>query len=164
MNKVALLVSSLLILISSPATAGTLRSEGETASVHIVKGSTINLVARESNVPIEVTNDLPGEVRVIVNLRSNSPKLSVLKDQIQLVLPAGTTDKVKFPVRAIGSGNVILVAWLTSLDGNELGSRVPITMVANPDIEGAAIVLFLGFVAVLIAVGIRRTIRRRRGI
>jgi hypothetical protein len=137
-------------------------AEAEPGAVAIVKGSTINLVSRESSLPVAVTNTLPGEVRVIVNLRSNSAKLVVEDSTVQLVIPAGTTMNAQFPIRAIGSGDVVMVAWLTALSGAELGKPVPIRLTVNPDIETAAIVLFLSFVAVLIVVGVYRTLRRRK--
>ena len=68
----------------------------------------------------------------------------------------------QFPIRAVGSGDVEMVAWLTSLSGLELGERVPIKLASNPDIETAAIVLFLSLVAALVVVGTIRTVRRRK--
>jgi hypothetical protein len=137
-------------------------TETDTGQISIVRGSTINLVSRESSFPVPVTNTLPGEVRVIVNLRSGSPKVVVEDSTVQLVIPAGTTMSAQFPIRAIGSGDVVMVAWLTALSGVELGKRVTIKLTVNPDIETAAIVLFLSFVAVLFVVGTIRTLRRRK--
>ena len=137
-------------------------TETDTGAVTIVKGSGINLVSRESSLPVAVTNTLAGEVRVIVNLKSSSAKLVVEDSTMQLVIPAGTTVNAQFPIRAIGSGNVVLVSWLTALSGRELGVRVPINLTVNPDIETAAIVLFLSFVAVLVVIGVSRTLRRRK--
>jgi hypothetical protein len=127
-----------------------------------VKGSGINLVSRESSLPVAVTNTLAGEVQVIVNLKSSSAKLVVEDSTMQLSIPAGTTVNAQFPIRAIGSGNVVLVSWLTALSGRELGDRVLINLTVNPDIETAAIVLFLSFVAVLMSIGVIRTLRRRK--
>jgi hypothetical protein len=137
-------------------------TETDLGEIAIVKGSDINLVSRESSFPVPVTNTLPGEVRVIVNLQSSSPKVVVEDSTIQLIIPAGTTMNAQFPIRAIGSGDVVMVAWLTALSGLELGKRVPIKLTVNPDIETAAIVLFLGFVTLLIVIGTIRTLRRRK--
>jgi hypothetical protein len=149
------------VLAAAPALPSTL-TETDAGAVSIVKGSGINLVSRESSLPVAVTNTLAGEVRVIVNLKSNSAKLVVEDSTVQLVIPAGTTVNAQFPIRAIGSGNVVLVSWLTALSGRELGVRVPINLTVNPDIETAAIVLFLSFVAVLMVIGVIRTLRRRK--
>ena len=149
------------VLAAAPALPATL-TETDSGAVSIVKGSSINLVSRESSLPVAVTNTLAGEVQVIVNLKSSSAKLVVEDSTMQLVIPAGTTVNAQFPIRAIGSGNVVLVSWLTALSGRELGDRVPINLTVNPDIETAAIVLFLSFVAVLMVIGVIRTLRRRK--
>ena len=154
-------VAASTVLAAAPAFPKAL-TETEAGAVSIVKGSTINLVSRESSFPVAVTNTLPGEVRVIVNLQSSSGKLVVEDSTMQLVIPAGITMNAQFPIRAIGSGNVVMVSWLTALSGRELGPRVPINLTVNPDIETAAIVLFLSFVAVLIVIGVIRTVRRRK--
>ena len=154
-------VAASTALAAVPTLASTF-TETDAGAVSIVKGSSINLVSRESSLPVAVTNTLPGEVRVIVNLKSSSAKLVVEDSTMQLVVPAGTTVNAQFPIRAIGSGNVVLVSWLTALSGRELGLRVPINLTVNPDIETAAIVLFLSFVAVLIVIGVIRTLRRRK--
>jgi hypothetical protein len=148
-------------LAAAPALPATL-TETDAGAVSIVRGSGINLVSRESSLPVAVTNTLAGEVQVIVNLKSSSAKLVVEDSTMQLVIPAGTTVNAQFPIRAIGSGNVVLVSWLTALSGRELGDRVPINLTVNPDIETAAIVLFLSFVAVLMSIGVVRTLRRRK--
>ena len=156
---VAVAVST--VLAAAPALPATL-TETDAGAVSIVKGSGINLVSRESSLPVAVTNTLAGEVQVIVNLKSSSAKLVVEDSTMQLSIPAGTTVNAQFPMRAIGSGNVVLVSWLTALSGRELGDRMPINLTVNPDIETAAIVLFLSFVAVLMSIGVIRTLRRRK--
>ena len=154
-------VAASTVLAAAPALPATL-TETDAGAVSIVKGSGINLVSRESSLPVAVTNTLAGEVQVIVNLKSSSAKLVVEDSTMQLSIPAGTTVNAQFPIRAIGSGNVVLVSWLTALSGRELGDRVPINLTVNPDIETAAIVLFLSFVAVLMSIGVIRTLRRRK--
>jgi hypothetical protein len=149
------------VLAAAPALPATL-TETDAGAVSIVKGSGINLVSRESSLPVAVTNTLAGEVQVIVNLKSSSAKLVVEDSTMQLSIPAGTTVNAQFPIRAIGSGNVVLVSWLTALSGRELGDRVLINLTVNPDVETAAIVLFLSFVAVLMSIGVIRTLRRRK--
>ena len=154
-------VAASTVLAATPALPATL-TETETGAVSIVKGSTINLVSRESSFPVSVTNTLPGEVWVVVNLQSTSAKLVVEDSTVQLTIPAGTTINAQFPIRAIGSGNVVMIAQLTSLSGIEIGESVAIDLTVNPDLETAAIVLFLGFVVVLIVIGVIRTLRRRK--
>ena len=133
-----------------------------TGSVSIVSGSDINLVSRESTLPVVVTNTYSGRAWVLVHMVSASPKLQVGKKVIQLAIPPGETMNAQFPVSAIGSGEVTMITWLTSLSGIEIGPRVSIKLRVYPDIENVAIVLFLGLVAALTVIGVIRTTRKRR--
>jgi hypothetical protein len=138
------------------------RTETPGPGITIVGGSDINLVSRQSSFPVVVNNTLGGEVQVIVHLASASPKIIVEQKTVKLEVPGGSTMNAQFPISAIGSGDVVMVAWITSLSGIELGPRVPIKLTVNPDIETWAIVLFLSLVAVLIVVGLIRTARKSR--
>ena len=138
------------------------RTETPAPGVAIVSGSDISLVSRQSTLPIVVSNSLGGEVRVVVNLVSGSPKLIVEQKKISMVIEGGSTANAQFPISAISSGDVVMVAWLTSLSGLEIGPRVTIKLSVNPDIENWAIVLFLSLVAVLVVVGLIRTARKSR--
>jgi hypothetical protein len=133
-----------------------------TGSVSIVSGSEINLVSREATLPVVVTNTYDGRARVLVHIISGSPKLQVGNKVVQLSIPAGETMNAQFPVSAIGSGEVTMITWLTSLSGVEIGPRVSIKLRVYPDIENVAIVLFLGLVAALTVFGVIRTARKRR--
>jgi hypothetical protein len=73
-----------------------------------------------------------------------------------------TSVNAQFPVSAIGSGDVVMVAWLTSISGVEIGPKVEIQLTVNPDIETWTIIVFLGLVAVLITVGFIRTSRKSK--
>jgi hypothetical protein len=138
------------------------RTQTTEPGVVIVSGSDISLVSRQSSFPVVVQNNLGGEVRVIVHLASGNPRIAVEQKTVSLVIEGGTTVNAQFPVSAIGSGDVVMVAWLTSLSGIQLGPKVPIKLTVNPDIETWAIVLFLSLVAVLVVVGLIRTARKSR--
>jgi hypothetical protein len=138
------------------------KSETPGGSVAIVSGSTINVVSRESSLPIVVSNTLPGEVRVILRVSSNSPKLIILQESIQLTIRSGTIANPKIPIQELGSGDVEITTWLTSLNGLQLGDKVPLHLTVNPAVEAIDLVLFFGFVAALIILGAIRTARQKR--
>jgi hypothetical protein len=138
------------------------RTAAAADGVSILGGSDITLVARQSSFPVVVSNIQSSEVRVIVHLVSTSPKLIVEETTDWLVIQPGTTVNAQFPVSAIGSGDVVMVAWLTSISGVNIGPKVPIKLTVNPDIETWAIGLFFGLVAVLTVVGFIRTSRKSR--
>jgi hypothetical protein len=137
-------------------------AEAPAPGVSIVSGSDINLVSRQSSFPVVVNNSLGGEVRVVVNLVSGSPGILVEQQKVSLVIEAGATANAQFPISAIGGGDVVMVAWLTSLSGIEMGPKVTIKLSVNPDVETWAIVLFLSLVVVLVVVGLIRTARKSR--
>ena len=138
------------------------RTQVSDPGVVIVSGSDISLVSRQSSFPVVVQNNLGGEVRVIVHLASGNPRIVVEQKTVSLVIEGGTSVNAQFPISAIGSGDVVMVAWLTSLSGIELGPKVSMKLSVNPDIETWAIVLFLSLVAVLVVVGLIRTARKSR--
>ena len=88
-----------------------------TEGVSILGGSDITLVARQSTFPVVVNNSQGSPVRVIVHLVSTSPKLIVEETTDWLIIEPGSTVNAQFPVSAIGSGDVVMVAWLTSISG-----------------------------------------------
>ncbi len=145
-------------LSTSPAIA--LNNDLPSERIFIVPGSTINLVARESSIPIAVQNNFDADITIQVHVRSNSPRVVIPKYFVQVVVPANTTINVQVPVRAIANGDVELRAWLESFTGHRIGKDVKIQMSVNADIETAAIVLFLGFVGSLLLVGVVRTVRK----
>jgi hypothetical protein len=138
------------------------RTATPASGASIESGSNITLVARQSSFPVVVTNSLDSEVRVIVHLVSTSPKLIVEETTDWLVMQPLTSVNAQFPVSAIGSGDVVMVAWLTTISGVEIGPKVQIKLTVNPDIETWTIVVFLGLVAVLITVGFIRTTRKSK--
>jgi hypothetical protein len=138
------------------------RTQTTEPGVVIVSGSDISLVSRQSSFPVVVQNNLGGEVRVVVHLASGNPRIVVEQKTVLLTIEGGTTVNAQFAVSAISGGDVVMVAWLTSLSGIEIGPKVPIKLVANPDVETWAIVLFLSLVAVLLVVGLIRTARKSR--
>jgi hypothetical protein len=138
------------------------RTASPVAAASIVGGSDITLVARQSSFPVVVINNLNSEMRVIVHLVSTSPKVVVEETTDWLIMQPGTTVNAQFPVSAIGSGDVVMVAWLTSISGVEIGPKVQIDLTVNPDIETWAIGVFFGLVAVLVVVGFVRTSRKSK--
>lgn len=148
-------------LVASATPAMAVYQELPPEKIFIVPGSTINLVARESNIPVSVQNNFDVDITIQVHLRSNNPRVIIPKSFVEVVVPANTTINAQVPVRAIANGDVELTAWLESFTGNRIGENVEIKMSVNADIETAAIVLFLSLVGLLLLVGVFRTLRRK---
>lgn len=130
-------------------------------TVAIVPGSTINLVSRESKIPVSVRNDFDSEVRVHVYLEPDSFRV-IVPHGVEVVIPPLTTINAQIPVRAIGNGDVTLEAYVTTFSGIKLDKNVQLKLVVNADVEGYILIFFAVTVAGLGVIGVIRTIRRRR--
>ena len=130
-------------------------------SVHIVPGSTINLVSREANVPVRIQNDFDSDVRVHVHMRPSNPRVLV-PNAVEITVPANSAINAKVPVKAIANGKVFLIVWLTTFSGIKLDSQSILQMNVNADIEQTMLFAFGGAVFALGVFGAVRTLRKRR--
>ena len=81
---------------------------------------------------------------------------------VEVVVPANTTITAKVPVNAIADGPVILHATLESFSGVRLTIPVDIKMNVILGVEDTVIYAFVGFIALLGAFGVFRTVRKRQ--
>lgn len=130
-------------------------------SVHIVPGSTINLVSRESNVPVRVQNDFDSDVTVHVHMSPSNPRV-IVPNAVAITVPAHSAVNAKVPVQAIANGKVFLIVWLTTFSGLRLGKDSILQMNVNADIELAMLIGFGAIVIILGTFGAVRTVRKNR--
>ena len=129
--------------------------------VKVIPGSEINLVSRESSIPVVVQNDFDVDIRVQVNVRPTFPRVLV-ESPVLIEVPANTSVTAQVPVKAVANGDVGLVVWLTSFTGVRLTDNVLLEMNVQADLEAAVLIGFSSVVAILIAIGAWRTVHRRR--
>lgn len=160
---IAVLLSTFALLIngvavSSPANAlDTPNGQG----VYIVPGSEINLVARTSNIPVQIKNTFGSDVVVHVHVQPTNLRV-VVPAAVEIKVPAETSVTAKVPVEAVANGGVMLKVWLTTFSGQKLGGASFLKMNVNADVEVAMLVGFGGGVVILLGFGIVRTIRKKR--
>lgn len=159
MKKILVVLLSLVMAFAStPANAlNTPNGEG----VFIVPGSDINLVARTSNIPVQIENAFNSEVTVHVHVQPTNPRI-VVPASVAVTIPALTSVTAKVPVEAVANGEVMLKVWLTTFSGQKLGGATFLQMNVNADIEFAMLAGFASVVALLLIFGIVRTIRKKR--
>jgi hypothetical protein len=129
--------------------------------IFVVRGSSINLVSRESKIPVRIQNNYDTELRVHVHIRANNNRVSLPK-AVEIVVPAFTTVNAQVPVQAIANGEVALEVWLTTFSGIKIGESVGLQMQVNADIE---FVMLLGFGAAVLTLGtfgVIRTLHKNR--
>jgi hypothetical protein len=129
--------------------------------VAIVPGSVINLVAHDSRIPVAIRNNYDTEVKVLVRMKPSNFTVTIPGD-VLVSVPAQTTVHAEVPVQALSNGSVSLEAWLTTTSGIRLGNSVTLAMNVNADVESAILLGFAGLVVALVAIGLPRTLRKRR--
>lgn len=152
---IAALLVTAGVLAANPATAA------DTYDIKIVNASDINMVAKDSRLPIIIRNDYDSQARVLIHLSANNEKVT-FPEATAAVIPGFSTYTAKVPVTAISSGDVELEVWLTSTTGVRLTKNVKLNMHINADLE---IVLLGGFfvaIAVLGGAGVIRTLRKKK--
>ncbi|MEY4417715.1 MAG: hypothetical protein RIQ88_153 [Actinomycetota bacterium] len=131
------------------------------AQVFIVSGSEINMVSRESKVPVSVQNNYDRAVRVRVHAISNNPGVNV-QEYVSLNIPARSRKDALIPITVISSGDFKVKVWVTTFTDIRLGSSTYLKVKANPDIEFVILVGFGILVVSLLALGSVRMLRRNR--
>ena len=151
----AALAAGLILVAATPALAD------DTYAIKVVNASDINMVAKDSRLPILIRNDYDSQAHVLVHVVANNSKVT-LPEATEATVPGFSTYTVKVPVSAISSGDVTLEVWLTSMNGIRLTPNKAINMHINAGLE-FAMLLSLGVLVVLLAVaGVWRTLRKRR--
>lgn len=133
----------------------------EEPGVYLLKGSSINLVSRQSKIPVAVKNTFTSDVRVHVHISPSNTRV-IVPSAVEVLVPAGETVNAQVPVEAVASGKVFLIVRLTTFSGRPLTGEKIIQMNVEPDIEGALIAGFAASVLILGLVGGIRMARRAK--
>jgi hypothetical protein len=129
--------------------------------IYVLRGSSINLVSRESKVPVAIRNTFDSDVRVQVHINPSNPRV-IVPSAVEITVPGGETVNAQVPVKAVAQGKVFLIVWVTTFSGIRLTKDRYIEMTVNPDVEVTLLSAFGALVVGLGAVGAWRMIRRRK--
>lgn len=147
MKRLITLLVALMVL-PSPALA---------VDVEILPGSNINLVARDSRIPVTVQNNTDEAITVVVKGQATSFRLEVL-EPAQILIPAQSSAIAELPVRAIANGPVQIAVWVEQLSGERVGEDVIVDVNVAYDVELFLLVLMGVVMFSLIIVGVIRTV------
>lgn len=118
-------------------------------SVQIQSSSRINLIATNSQIPIKVTNRLPLEANIRLQLRPTDSRLRA-KSAVAVTLAPKGSKTVKIPVTAVRNGNVRAYVAIFPQQGNlVLGDQQRINLRIRSGWEDS---IFLGFTIITAAV------------
>ncbi len=129
------------------------------AQVFVVTGSNINIVSRESKVPVSVQNNYDRQVKIRVHASSPDPAVTVQKF-VSLTIPANSRKDALIPVSILSGGEYKLNVWVTTFNDIRVGKNVSLNLTVNPDIEVFIIIVFGSLIAVLLVLGVIRMKRR----
>lgn len=131
------------------------------SAVSVAKPATINLLDKSANLPLRIVNDGSSSATVVVQLIPSDPRLQVNK-KITLVIPAQATQQIEFPVKAIGSGDVVVQAQVLNLEGEVIDKRTRFKVRVRADWESTGTFIITVALGLLVAVGVVRTVKKGR--
>ena len=143
------LLALLLALVMLPASA-------LAADVEIVPGSNINLVARDSRIPVTVKNNTDEAVTVVVKGKPTSFRLEVLADA-EILIPPQSSAVAELPVTALANGPVQIAVWVEQKSGERVGEDVIVDVNVAYDVELFLLVTLGVAMFALIIIGVIRT-------
>lgn len=149
-------------LVQSTVTELTARRSG----ISVVSGSDVTLIARSSEVPISVHNDLDQAVTVRLHLAPQSACL-VVPTAPTVTVAAHDTVSARVPFSAVATCDVVVDVVLTTPDGTPVAATTQFTVRARADWETVGTAVVAGLLVVGLVFGVWRTVRRgqttRRG-
>lgn len=133
-----------------------------TTAVHAEPSATINLINKSANFPVRIVNDLDWDVTVRVSLTPSDPRLRV-EAPAEVVVPARASAQAEVPVRAIGSGDILVGYVVRTPAGNLLDDSQQVSVRMRAGWEDAGTLVVATLLAIAFLSGLVRTVRRRRG-
>ena len=140
------------------------QTRGTVGAVQVVPGSRVTLVAAQAALPVTVVNNLDTEVRLVLEVRSRSPRLQVPETRVPVTVQPGQRAGVDVPVVAVASGPAEVTSQLVTADGRAWGPPSTVTVTVATQAEGRVLTGVGVGVAVLFVLGAARAfVRNRRG-
>lgn len=131
-------------------------------TVKIVKSSTITLWADRGSLPVTVSNELEQSVTVYVRVRPVTPLLKVEDSFVPVTVEPGSQSKAAIPVQSLSNGTVELMVTVNAVSGEQIGGTTYVRTTVQAGWE-TPFTIGVGVLVVLVfALGIVRTIVRRR--
>lgn len=137
------------------------RTTGLVSSIQVTS-STITLLADKEQLPITVRNSLDYPVTVYVLVTPQTATLAVLQPRVKVSLEANSQKRASVPVQSVANGEVVIRIALVSATNVVVAPETRVTINVQAGWETAATAVLGVLVLGLFALGIVRTVRRRR--
>ncbi|KMY22770.1 hypothetical protein ACU19_08190 [Actinobaculum suis] len=130
-------------------------------AVSIQASSTINVISETTELPVHVRNDLPMPIGVVVRLSAPDYRI-VPKEEVAATIPAASTTTVSVPIRASGSGNIVLSAVVTDPPGQVTSAVQTIRVRVRAGWETAGTTIAAIIFGLVLITGLVRSVHRGR--
>ncbi len=147
------------------ATADTeykLGSNESERQIRIVEASAYTILASQTAFPVTVVNDSDTDVTVNLKARSKSAIVTVSQPSQMVTVSAHSSTRVTVPLQVVSNGSTELTMKLQTPSGVPMGTVTRFDISASAQWETLTIVSFGAVVVTVLALGVVRTLRRRR--
>jgi hypothetical protein len=133
-------------------------------SVAPVESSTVTLLNDRVSLPIVLSNNLDQAVTVYIAVRPRTTQLTVDEAHrlVEVRIPANSQHRAEVPVQSVANGKVDVRVALYSKSGLRIGPATIIRVNVQAGWETIGTLIFGALVVAIFAIGIFRTIRKRR--
>ena len=132
------------------------------SQVHLVKQAPANLVGGDGTLPVVVANALPVPVRMTVHAGVSNGAVQFTSPSQTIIVPAGGRQPAKLGFRSIRNGRTDLTLSLTTPAGAPIGSEINRGATVRAGFDTIVAVALLSALALLLALGVYRNVKRRR--
>ncbi len=126
------------------------------------QGSPILYTGDASTVSVNVFNELPQQVTVVVRGTASNGRLRVTGDGVRLTVPANGGSRAKLPVRSITNGKVTVAVRLYTPAGAAIGGPTTQVITVRAGFEVIVAVAVIAALGLLFLTGIYRNVFRQR--
>lgn len=137
-------------------------SRATTEAVSVMQPSGLTLAASSSSLGFTIRNDLPWPVSLVLETTPNDPRV-IVQSSTPIKVGASQNTRAEVPIQArVGSGESSLTVELRSPTMIAIGDPVSVDVAVRAEWESIGIVVLGTLVALMIVLGVFRTVVRRR--
>ncbi len=130
--------------------------------VAVQQGAEYTILSNQADIPVTVSNLSTTDITVTLAARSQTGAMRVDSPDLEVTIAAGANEQVSIPVETVANGHTALVVTLTTAEGFDISGPIVLPVEIQAQWEGVTLAVFVGFVSIILSVGIVRQIRDRR--
>ncbi|WP_375387436.1 DUF6049 family protein [uncultured Amnibacterium sp.] len=121
-----------------------------------------NAIGTDGRLQVSVKNDLDVPVQVVVHATVSNGRLQFTGKGVEVAVPANATNKGQLAFKSITNGSTRVTLSLTTPSGAPIGKAAERDVQVSAGFDTIVAVVLLGALALLLALGVYRNVKRRR--